>query len=110
MVRLATKYEGDLFPSLEEVFCFPLTLSWEENGVGMPIYCYQCESCDTTFKILSKNDGSGPPIVCPKCSGRQVKRLLPHVGIIYRGTGYYRTDSRSRSKAEVSSDTERSTD
>jgi putative FmdB family regulatory protein len=41
----------------------------------MPIYEYQCESCDSTFeKLIFKGDDEG--IDCPACGGKKVKRLL----------------------------------
>ena len=41
----------------------------------MPIYEYQCESCDQTFeKLIFKGDEEG--IDCPACGGQKVKRLL----------------------------------
>ena len=66
----------------------------------MPIYRYQCLECDTTFKVLQR-DGNETSAVCPECGGEKTKRLLPRVGVIYKGSGYYSTDYRGkRGKAE----------
>jgi putative FmdB family regulatory protein len=41
----------------------------------MPIYEYQCESCEDTFeKLVFKGDDEG--IDCPSCGGKKVKRLM----------------------------------
>ena len=69
----------------------------------MPIYRYQCESCNAVFKTLVKN-GSKPEIECPKCNGRQVKRLLPRVGVIYKGKGYHKTDYRDKTEGSLNND------
>ena len=69
----------------------------------MPIYRYRCESCNTVFKILVKN-GSDPEIECPKCNGYQVERLLPRVGVIYRGKGYHKTDYRDKAEGSLNTD------
>ena len=71
----------------------------------MPIYRYRCQACDAVFKALVKN-GSDPAITCPECNSQCVKRLLPRVGVIYKGKGYHRTDYRDRVGA--SSDTDQS--
>lgn len=69
----------------------------------MPIYRYQCELCNAVFKTLVKN-GRAPEIECPKCNGRQVKRLLPRVGVIYKGRGYHKTDYRDKTERSVNND------
>jgi putative FmdB family regulatory protein len=66
----------------------------------MPIYRYQCLKCDTTFKVLQRN-GNESQVVCPNCGATKAERLLPRVGVIYKGSGYYSTDYRGkRGKAE----------
>lgn len=58
----------------------------------MPIYEYRCLSCEHTFeKFQSVND----PAVesCPACGGR-VKKVLYPAGLIFKGSGFYITDSR----------------
>jgi putative FmdB family regulatory protein len=71
----------------------------------MPIYCYQCEECNAHFKLLLKNGGS-PSTVCPQCNSDKVKRLLPRIGVIYKGKGYYTTDYRNKTEASSSIDEE----
>lgn len=64
----------------------------------MPIYRYECGECGCVFKVLQHN-GNGSLTVCPQCGGRKAKRLLPRIGVIYKGSGYYTTDYRSKTKA-----------
>jgi len=71
------------------------------GGEGMPIYRYECEDCGAVFKILRQN-GNGSPVECPHCSSPAVRQLLPRIGVIYKGNGYYRTDYQN--KKETSSD------
>ncbi|UCF10480.1 MAG: zinc ribbon domain-containing protein [Candidatus Bipolaricaulota bacterium] len=76
----------------------------------MPIYRYQCLKCQTTFKVLQRN-GSEPPTACPECGAQETERLLPRVGVIYKGSGYYSTDYRGkRGKAEKEISATRSKD
>jgi len=65
----------------------------------MPFYRYACEDCGNEFRVLQRN-GDEAHGACPHCGGTRAKRLLPRAGVIYKGSGYYSTDYRSkRSKA-----------
>jgi putative FmdB family regulatory protein len=61
----------------------------------MPIYVYQCADCDTQ---IEKRQGfaDAPLTTCERCGG-SVRRVLQPVGIIFKGSGFYSTDSRSAS-------------
>ena len=59
----------------------------------MPIYEYQCATCECVFDIdVSMSDHSDPD-ECPECDDGEVKRLYRHFGIQYRGMGFYTTDT-----------------
>ncbi len=56
----------------------------------MPLYEYQCESCEKRFEKIQKF--SDPPIeTCPQCGGH-VKKLLSAPAIQFKGSGFYITD------------------
>jgi putative FmdB family regulatory protein len=56
----------------------------------MPLYEYQCESCNTRFERIQKF--SDPPIeTCPSCAGT-VRKLLSSPAIQFKGSGWYITD------------------
>lgn len=58
----------------------------------MPVYEYACGSCGNSFDV--KQRFSDEPIaVCPDC-GSSVQRVLHAAGIIFKGSGWYKTDSR----------------
>jgi putative FmdB family regulatory protein len=61
----------------------------------MPIYVYQCADCDTQ---IEKRQGfaDAPLTTCERCRG-SVRRVLQPVGIIFKGSGFYSTDSRGSS-------------
>ena len=61
----------------------------------MPFYRYECESCGTQFRVLQQS-GEDAPGACPSCGGKKASRLLPRIGVIYKGSGYYNTDYRSK--------------
>ena len=65
----------------------------------MPIYEYECESCGTHFeKLQSMNDA--PVRQCPECSG-SVHKVFHPAGIIFKGSGWYITDSRKSTSSAV---------
>jgi putative FmdB family regulatory protein len=64
----------------------------------MPLYTYQCDNCGVRFEKLQKF--SDKPIkLCPECNKSAVKRVIQPAGIIFKGSGWYKTDSRSTSSS-----------
>ncbi len=59
----------------------------------MPFYRYECAACKTEFRILRRTD-EDTVTPCPQCGSAKTKRLLPRIGVIYKGKGYYSTDYR----------------
>jgi putative FmdB family regulatory protein len=71
----------------------------------MPTYQYLCESCGHRFDIF-QHFADAPLTTCPNCSG-QIHRVLFPAGIVFKGSGFYKTDSRGASSAtEVAPTTE----
>ena len=65
----------------------------------MPTYAYACTACDHRFEIVqSFSDDS--LTACPECQGR-LRKLFNAVGVVFKGSGFYRTDSRSGSSSSV---------
>jgi putative FmdB family regulatory protein len=65
----------------------------------VPTYSYACTACEHHFDTVQKF--TDPSLTdCPECSGR-LRKLFSSVGIVFKGSGFYRTDSRS-SPAESS--------
>lgn len=72
----------------------------------MPTYQYACTECDHAFEqFQSFTDDS--LTVCPACNGR-LRKLFNAVGVVFKGSGFYRTDNRS-SNGNSSSGTSSST-
>lgn len=69
----------------------------------MPTYEYACSNCDTTHEIQQKM--SDPTLTeCPACGESTLRKLFRGVGIHFKGSGFYRTDSRD-SKSSTTSTT-----
>jgi putative FmdB family regulatory protein len=60
----------------------------------MPIYEYACDTCQATFERKQKFSDE-PVRTCPEC-GNEVRRVLYPAGIIFKGSGFYSTDNRSK--------------
>lgn len=59
----------------------------------MPTYAYACTECEHRFEIVqSFVDDSLTD--CPECAGR-LRKLFNAVGVVFKGSGFYRTDSRN---------------
>ena len=63
----------------------------------MPTYQYACTACDHRFEeVQAFTDAALTE--CPECSGR-LRKLYGSVGVVFKGSGFYRTDSRKSSSA-----------
>lgn len=57
---------------------------------------YKCADCGHRFEDV-QGFHDDPHDTCPDCGG-QVRRLIGNVGVTFKGSGFYRTDSRSDKK------------
>lgn len=72
----------------------------------MPTYQYACTECDHAFEQFQSFTDDALT-VCPACNGR-LRKLFNAVGVVFKGSGFYRTDNRS-SNGNSSSGTSSST-
>jgi len=65
----------------------------------VPTYQYTCTDCGEPVEAVQKF--SDPPLtVCAACGGK-LRKVFSPVGIVFKGSGFYRTDSRNSSSARV---------
>lgn len=67
----------------------------------MPTYQYACTSCSHRFEAVQSFSDEALT-ECPKCSGR-LRKVFSPVGIVFKGSGFYRTDSRASNGSSSSS-------
>ncbi|MGI9125582.1 MAG: FmdB family zinc ribbon protein [Mycobacterium sp.] len=72
----------------------------------MPTYSYACTECDNRFDAAQAFTDDALT-TCPKCSGR-LRKLFNSVGVVFKGSGFYRTDSRDSSKSSAAVSAEKS--
>ena len=63
----------------------------------MPTYQYTCTDCGEPVEVVQKFTDD-PLSVCAACGGR-LRKVFSPVGIVFKGSGFYRTDSRNGSSA-----------
>ncbi len=62
----------------------------------MPTYQYACTECDHAFEQF-QSFSEDSLTVCPRCEGR-LRKVFNAVGVVFKGSGFYRTDNRSDAK------------
>lgn len=73
----------------------------EVVSAAMPTYDYRCQSCGSRFEAWQKITDD-PIETCPTCGG-PVRRVLYPVGLVFKGSGFYKTDHRDSRGASVAS-------
>jgi putative FmdB family regulatory protein len=69
------------------------------RGISVPTYQYACTACGHTFEqVQSFHDEALTH--CPECDGR-LRKVFNAVGVVFKGSGFYRTDSRTGSSTTV---------
>ena len=66
----------------------------------MPIYEYACTACGE--RTEARQSFTDPPLEeCPQCGGK-LRKLYSPVGIVFKGSGFYATDSKKKSSSSSS--------
>ncbi|UYM06641.1 FmdB family zinc ribbon protein [Solicola gregarius] len=74
----------------------------------MPTYQYLCTECGEPLE--AQQSFSDPSLTdCPACGGR-LRKVFNAVGVVFKGSGFYRNDSRAADKSETSSGSEKKSD
>jgi len=74
----------------------------------MPTYEYRCKDCSHEFEAVQSFTDE-PISVCPTCGGT-VKKRFGNVGISFKGSGFYKTDTRSSGAKATTGSSSSSTD
>ena len=74
----------------------------------MPTYSYACTECDNKFDAVQAFTDDALT-TCPQCSGR-LRKLFNSVGVVFKGSGFYRTDSRAQGESSAAADSSSSSE
>lgn len=75
----------------------PASLTLFAKVAAVPLYEYQCQPHSHRFEVRH-GIHENPVTSCPECGG-EVRRVIHPVGIVFKGSGFYATDSRGKSDA-----------
>ena len=70
-----------------------LELGPEKETDAVPTYQYSCTACGSPLEA-QQSFSDDPLTVCPECGGR-LRKVFSAVGVVFKGSGFYRTDSRA---------------
>jgi putative FmdB family regulatory protein len=69
------------------------------SEVLVPTYSYACTECGDRFDAIQAFSDAALT-TCRKCNGR-LRKLFGNVGVVFKGSGFYRTDSRESAKSSA---------
>jgi putative FmdB family regulatory protein len=75
-----------------------VTIQQEDD---VPTYAYACTACEHRFEVQQAFSDAALT-ECPECAGR-LRKLFNSVGIVFKGSGFYRTDSRAKDTSSAGS-------
>ncbi len=74
------------------------------EGAAVPTYDYHCTGCNATYEL--RESFSAPmEHTCEECGKAIAKRVLTAPRIVFKGSGWYATDSRNRSTSTADNET-----
>jgi putative FmdB family regulatory protein len=79
-----------------------------EREQDVPKYQYQCKDCGEALEV-QQSFTDDALTVCPNCGG-DLRKVFNAVGVVFKGSGFYKTDSRSGSSSTSTSTTSGSSD
>ena len=68
----------------------------------MPTYQYACTACDERLEAV-QSFSDAPLTECPACGGA-LRKVFSAVGVVFKGSGFYKTDSRAKSTSSSGTD------
>jgi putative FmdB family regulatory protein len=69
------------------------------SEVFVPTYSYACTECGNRFDAVQAFSDAALT-TCAECNGR-LRKLFGNVGVVFKGSGFYRTDSRESAKSSA---------
>jgi len=77
-----------------------VTITIANNEVPVPTYQYLCTECNAPLEVV-QSFSDDALTECPSCQGR-LRKVYSSVGVVFKGSGFYRNDSRSTSSSSDS--------
>lgn len=74
----------------------------------MPTYQYVCGQCDAPLEVVQSFSDEALT-TCPECKAEALKKVYGSVGVVFKGSGFYRNDSRGTTSSVTPSSTDSTT-
>jgi putative FmdB family regulatory protein len=71
----------------------------------MPTYQYVCGECDAPLEVV-QSFSDDALTTCPECKAEALKKVYGSVGVVFKGSGFYRNDSRGTTTSATPSSTD----
>ncbi len=65
----------------------------------MPTYAYACSACEHAFDVRQSFSDEALT-TCPECEQESLRKVFSPVGVVFKGSGFYRNDSRAAHKGK----------
>ncbi|CAB4747509.1 unannotated protein [freshwater metagenome] len=69
----------------------------------MPTYQYVCGECDAPLEVV-QSFSDDALTTCPECKAEALKKVYGSVGVVFKGSGFYRNDSKATTTTPTSTD------
>jgi putative FmdB family regulatory protein len=70
----------------------------------MPTYQYVCGECEAPLEVV-QSFSDDALTTCPECKAEALKKVYGSVGVVFKGSGFYRNDSKASATTPSTSDT-----
>ena len=74
----------------------------------MPTYEYRCANCEEHLEVV-QSFSDDPLTKCPNCGRKTLRKVFSPVGIVFKGSGFYKTDNRRGSGGSKTKEKEKET-
>src|SRR5438067_12422541 len=74
----------------------------------MPTYEYRCTNCEEHLEVV-QSFSDEPLTKCPNCGKKTLRKVFSPVGIVFKGSGFYKTDNRRGSGGSKTKEKEKET-
>jgi len=72
----------------------------------MPIFEYKCNDCSNIFELFVLNKKENNNLFCTSCGSKDIHKIISPVGVIFKGSGFYITDSKKKASTSLESSSE----
>jgi putative FmdB family regulatory protein len=96
-----------MFSGIRDLICPQVRYDRTREEI-MPTYQYVCGECDGPLEVV-QSFSEDALTTCPECKAEALKKVYGSVGVVFKGSGFYRNDSKATTAAPSSTDAKTTT-